>query len=264
MLNLFRAVFAPPRDLILLLASGWLGLALASKMAQRRGGNASLLESLVSVVTVAFIAGGRLLFAASHLSAFVQSPLSLVSLNANLFDAWGALVCAGIAAAVVLQRQQMPAGQTLDHLTPLFAAVAVGISLSDLASGAGFGKETSVPWAISLWGASRHPTQIYALLASAAILGITWFRRADAQPGRLFMLWVALTAASRLVIEAFRGDSILIPGGLRLAQIVAWIVLVTALIGMEWLRLPAAEEPASPSEADARRKRTVPDKNRAS
>ena len=264
MLTMFRAVFAPPRDLILLLATGWLGLALASKMAQRRGGNASLLESLVSVMTVAFIAGGRLIFAASHLSALLQSPLSLVSLNANLFDPWGALVCAGIAAAVVLQRRQMPVWQTLDQLSPLLVTLAIGISLSDLAAGAAFGKETSVPWAMSLWGASRHPTQIYALLASAVILGITWFRRADAQPGRLFMLWVALTAASRLVIEAFRGDSTLVLGGLRLAQIVAWMVLAAALIGMEWLRLPAVEEPASPSEADARRKRTVPDKNRAS
>jgi len=263
MLNLFREVFAPPRDLILLLASGWLGLALASRMAARRGGDGKALDSLVNVMTVAFIAGGRLIFAASHLSAFVQSPLSLVSLNANLFDPWGALVCAGIAAAVVVQRYHLPALRTLDHLSPLFAGLAIGVSLSDLASGAAFGKETSVPWAISLWGASRHPTQIYALLASAVILGITWFRRADAQPGRLFMLWVALTAASRLVIEAFRGDSTLILGGLRLAQIVAWIVLAAALIGMEWLRLPAAQETASPPEADARRKRTVPDKNRA-
>jgi len=189
----------------------------------------------------------------------VQSPLSLVSLNVNLFDTWGALAGAGIAAAVVLQRRQMPVPQTLDQLTPLFASLAIGISLSDLASGAAFGKETSVPWAISLWGASRHPTQIYALFASAVILGITWLLRADPQPGRLFMLWVALTAASRLAIEAFRGDSTLILGGLRLAQIGAWIVLAAALIGMEWLRLPAAGETASPPEADTRRKRTVPD-----
>lgn len=57
------------------------------------------------------------------------------------------------------------------------------------------------------------------------------------------MLFVALSAGSRLIIEAFRGDSTLVFGGLRMAQILALLVLAGALAGLELLRQsPTADD----------------------
>jgi prolipoprotein diacylglyceryltransferase len=258
MLDLFRAVFAPPRDLILLFAAGWMGLTLAGRRARRWDGDEKALDTLTSAIILAFVVGGRLLFASEHLSAFVQSPLSLISLNTSLFDVWAALACSAIAGAVVIQRKQLSAGHALDLLTPLFAALAIGLSLSHLASGAAFGKEASVPWAIVLWGAARHPTQIYELLAATAALAFIWFGGNGRQPGKVFLLWVALSAASRLFIEGYRGDSTLVFGGLRLAQIIAWLVLAMALGCMEVLPHAVSAGSGSDGSGPATKQGTVP------
>ncbi len=276
MLELFRAVFAPPRDLILLVAAGWAGLALTDKRAKQSPIGEKAMDTLVSAMVLAFLAGGRLLYAAAHLSAFSSSPASLLSLNVGLFDPWAGLATAAIAAAVVIQRKQLPPWQTLDLLAPFLAALGVGLALSHLASGDAFGRQTGMPWSISLWGAERHPTQIYELLAGMAALGAVWlYGSRNRLPGRIFLLWVALAAGSRLIIEGFRGDSTLVFGGLRLAQIVAWVVLGAALVGMEVLQQRearaasetlddgnATDDPTSAPPLNKRR-RVVPRKNNA-
>ncbi|MDQ2692140.1 MAG: hypothetical protein M3Y68_08930, partial [Chloroflexota bacterium] len=49
-----------------------------------------------------------------------------------------------------------------------------------------------------------------------------------------------LTASARLFLEAFRGDSTFVRGGVRLAQIIAWIVLGISLMIGEWFLLDHA------------------------
>jgi prolipoprotein diacylglyceryltransferase len=120
-------------------------------------------------------------------------------------------------------------------LTPLFAVLAIGLSLSEFAAGTAFGKPTDLPWGIDMWNATRHPAQLYEFIASLSIFGFIWFRNTDPQAGSDFLSFVALSAGARLFIEAFRGDSTLILNGLRLAQILAWIVLAAALITYEFL-----------------------------
>ncbi len=243
MLTLFREAFAPPRHLILVLAAAWVGQALAEKRAGEEPGLRSAVDSLAVAMLAAFLIGGRIFFAIGHIAAFAQSPISLVSLNTDLFDSWGGAVCAAAAVLAVSQRKGLRLWQMLDLLTPLFAALAIGVSLSHLASGAAFGSETNVPWAILLWDAPRHPTQIYELCAGILALAVIWFRRGDPVQGNNFLLWVAIMAAGRLIMEAFRGDSTLVFGGLRLAQILAWIVLAAALVGLELLRAPQKNAP---------------------
>ncbi len=252
MLDLFRAIFAPPRDLILPLVAAWVGMLLSGRQAKRAGMPEAGLDAIFAALAITFLVSGRILYAVEHLTAFIQNPISLVSLNASLFDAGGAAFFAAIAALNVMQRRRMDIWSTLDVLTPFLATVAVGIGLSHLASGAAFGSETRVPWAIELWGAMRHPTQIYEILAALIVLGIIWFGGTSGIAGRKFMLFVALSAGSRLIIEAFRGDSTLVFGGLRMGQILALLVLVGALMGLELLR-------QRPNAADAVAERRHPE-----
>ncbi|MFT3894107.1 MAG: prolipoprotein diacylglyceryl transferase [Anaerolineales bacterium] len=130
MINLFRTLFAPPRHLILLLAAMWLGLALAEKRADRHGISKDALNNIVFYSIIAYIIGGRVLFAVSNLSAFTKSPLSLFSVNVDLFDPLGALVVALLVGFVYGYRQELPLWGTLDALTPFFAILAVGLALS--------------------------------------------------------------------------------------------------------------------------------------
>ena len=236
MITIFRSLFAPPRNLILLLAALWVGLALAEKRAARHGISRDALSNLVYYALFGYILGGRLLYALSNYAVFLQSPLSVFSLNLDLFDPVAGLVIAVIVAVGYGSRQKLPFWSSLDALTPLFALLAIGLSLSHLAAGTAFGSPTNLPWGIDLWNATRHPTQIYELIAALVIFGLLWFRKTDSPPGSGFLLFAALTAGAHLFLEAFRGDSILIFDGLRLAQIVAWIVLAVSLIANEWIR----------------------------
>lgn len=233
MITLFRSLFAPPRHLILLLAALWVGLALSEKRVERHGISKDALNNIVYYSILGYIIGGRLLFVLGNLSAFTQSPLSVFSINIDLFDAVGALAAMVIVGFIYGQRQKLPLWSTLDALTPLFAVLAIGLSLSHLAAGTTFGSPTDVAWGINLWNATRHPTQVYELIASLLVFGLIWFRKADSPAGSGFLLFAAWTAGSHLFIEAFRGDSTLIFGSLRLAQVIAWMVLAAALFASE-------------------------------
>ena len=236
MITLFRSIFTPPRHLILLLAALWLGLYLSEKRVERHDISKDVLNNIVYYSILGYIIGGRVLFVLANLSAFTQSPLSIFSVNVDLFDPVGAFILAILVAFVYGQRQKLPLWSTLDALTPLFAILAIGLSLSHLAAGTAFGSPTNLPWGIDLWNATRHPTQVYELIASLLAFGFIWFRKTDSPAGSDFLLFVALTAGARLILEAFRGDSTLIFSGVRLAQVIAWIVLAIALFAIEAIR----------------------------
>ena len=229
MLSIFRNLFAPPRDLILIMAAIWIGLWLAEKRSQRHRVSIGDLNNITFYSLLGYILGGRILFALENLNAFIQNPQSLISLNLDLFDPVGGFLIAVLVAWIYSQRKGLSLWPMLDALVPLFAVFALGVGLAHLASGSAFGQETALPWGIELWGAMRHPSQIYEILVSLLILGLLWFQKVDSQPGVHFLTIVALTSFAHLFLEAFRGDSLLIFGGLRLTQIVAWFILATSL-----------------------------------
>ncbi len=236
MIEAFRALFAAPRDLILVVAALWIGLALAEKRSERHGVTKDALNNLVFYSLFGFILGGRILFALSNYSAFLNSPLNLFSLNIDLFDATSGLLTAILVGIVYSKRQNLPLWGALDALTPIFAFLTIGLHLSHLASGTAFGSPTTLPWGIDLWNATRHPTQIYELIASLIFFGLIWFRKTKLFPGVLFFNFVALTAGARLLLEAFRGDSALVFGGIRQVQVIAWVVLAAVIFISESFR----------------------------
>jgi phosphatidylglycerol:prolipoprotein diacylglycerol transferase len=228
-LTLFRNLFSPPRDLILVVAAIWVGLWLAEKRSSQYSVSVNDLNNITFYPLLGYILGGRIIHALENLTAFAQNPQSLISLNLDLFDPIGGLIIAGIVALIYGQRHKLSLWPTLDALTPLLAVFALGVGLAHLASGSAFGKGTSLPWGIQLWGAARHPSQIYEIIAAFLILGLLWFRKTVSAPGISFLTFTALTSGARVFLEAFRGDSTLILGGLRAAQIVTWGVLALSL-----------------------------------
>ena len=148
----------------------------------------------------------------------------------------GAFVSAILVGIIYGKHMTLPFWGTLDALTPIFATLAIGLHLSHLAAGTAFGSPTDLPWGIQLWSATRHPTQLYELIASLVIFGLLWFRKSDPPQGILFLNFAALTAGSRLFLQAFRGDSTLVFGGLRLAQVIAWAALAVVLFARESLQ----------------------------
>lgn len=224
---------------LIIIAGIWLGLTLAERAAPRHGIAKNTLDNLIMLGLLAGIIGARLSYVLRYTDIFIASPLNIISINPGLLDPFGGLAAALIVVMIFAQRKELEFWPTLDALTPFFAVMAVAIGVSHITSGAAFGSESDLPWAIELWGASRHPTQIYETLAALVILAIVWPDQRwwrNLPPGVYALSFVALSAAVRLFLEAFRADSVLILDGFRSAQIVAWIVLALCLWGIWRLR----------------------------
>jgi len=154
----------------------WFGLTLSEKLASYSRTNPNTIYNLVLTSLIFGLIGARVSFAIRFLESFINTPTNLFSLNPGLLDPSGGFAIGLVTALIIGKRKKLHPWKTLDSLTPLFAVLVVSISLSQFASGDAFGIETSLPWGINLWGAKRHPTQIYNFILSTIILGIIWHK----------------------------------------------------------------------------------------
>ncbi|MBI3360075.1 MAG: prolipoprotein diacylglyceryl transferase [Chloroflexi bacterium] len=213
-----------------LLIGVWLGLSLTEKESARLQMDAEAVYRLAFVGLISGLIGARLAYAARYLSSYAADPLGLFSLNAaTLAPGEGMLI--GLAAAVIYgARHKLRLRTTLDALAPAFAVMAVAVALAHLSSGDAFGAAARLPWSIYLWDEYRHPSQVYELIAALGVLGVWWRQRGRSPFGGFSsLLVVALSAAARVFLEAFRGDSLVIAGGWRAAQVGGIAVLAVCL-----------------------------------
>lgn len=223
----------------------WLGLTLAERWAYHFQTNANTIYNLVFNTLIAGLIGARLVYFARYASIFIESPLNLISLNPGLFDPLGGLAVGLLTALIYGNRNKLVLWSTLDAITPILGVFAVALGLSHLASGDAFGVETNLPWGINLWGVIRHPTQVYEIVYALIALGAIWFNTTKLKsnpmiPGEIFLFFVAFSSIGRLFLEAFRGDSIILAGNVRLVQIGAWITLALSLWGLIQLKFSEA------------------------
>jgi phosphatidylglycerol:prolipoprotein diacylglycerol transferase len=123
------------------------------------------------------------------------------------------------------------------------------LSLADFAAGPGYGQESSVPWAIDVFGIRRHPVQLYELAVGILAL-LVWWRVVDRRryEGQLFLLTMAVYAAGRLLFDAFRANTPLTSNGFHLIQIASLIILLVCVFLMG-RQADQEESPAGESRA---------------
>jgi phosphatidylglycerol:prolipoprotein diacylglycerol transferase len=223
---------------LFLLVGVWVAISLIEKEAPRHNLSTAALSNLILLGLVAGIVGARLWYAVRFIDVYLDNPLSLFSLNPSTLASGEGLLTGVLAAWIYAQRKGLPFWSTLDALAPGLAVFGIAVGLSHFSSGDAFGAPTSVPWAIELWGEQRHPSQIYEILLAALILFSLWRVRSwDVFPGFTFLSWVAMAAAVRLFLEAFRGDSVIILGSVRSAQVISLAILLGAMWGLHWLSI---------------------------
>lgn len=230
-----------------LLGGVWVGSSLAEKEAARLKLNAADVYNLIFYGLGAGVIGARLAYAARYLSAYLTNPLGLFALTpATLYPDAGLVI--GVALAALFGwRRKLPLRPTLDALAPGLAAFLVALGLAHVLSGDAFGASAKLAWSIYLWDDYRHPAQIYETLAALAVFVITWKQPLGRTgEGLNFLLVVALSAAARIFLEAFRGDSVIWAGGFRAAQLMGLLLLAVCLWLMKTWAQPALPKEAKP------------------
>jgi phosphatidylglycerol---prolipoprotein diacylglyceryl transferase len=222
---------------LILLVGMYLGLTLAERFYPKFPIKPAHASNLVFIGLAALLVGGRLTYAAENLSAFIKSPVSLVSFNPSLFDLTGGVIIGLAAAGWYGARRRIPFWSLLDALAPWFGVMLAALGLANLASGAAYGEPARLPWSIELWGEWRHPAQVYESLAALLILLfkvlLPLSRRSQEDQtwpaGLFFIEFAAWSSAATLILGMFRGDALLIAGGVRALQVGAWVVLAVCL-----------------------------------
>lgn len=220
--------------LLALLAGLWGGMVMLEREAKRLGLDPSRVGNLVLYSLVAGIVGARLGYALKFPALYASKPLSLLALTPTTLLPFMGILVGVIAFWILIDYQKLPLRPTLDSLALGLALTMVFIGLAHILSGDAFGTPTNVPWAIRLWNEYRHPAQFYETLLALTIFTVVLGRfPKPAGTGLNFLLLVVLSAASRIFLEAFRGDSIFLPGGFREAQLAALGVMG---VGFYWMR----------------------------
>jgi len=221
---------------LLLLVGLWIGTQIAERETARYKLDSGLISNMIFIALAAGIIGARLGYALKYIDLFLSEPLNLLALNPNTLSTMEGIVVGLIAAVIYAQRKGLSLLPTLDTLALGAAVFTIFVALAHLSSGDAFGASTTVPWAIELWGADRHPSQIYELLfAVSVMLVILQVRKTRAFSGFIFTQFVVFAAISRLFLEGFRGDSSIVFGIIRSAQLISFAVMIFALIALHLL-----------------------------
>lgn len=218
---------------LLLLASVLTASSLASRIAWRREGAAlvSQVESIFLPAALGALLGARVWYGVLNWDLYGRDPALFVALRiADL--AWpGGLVGGALAGWLWARARSYDVRALADTAALALPAAHLVASAGLLLSGEAFGVPTDLPWGINLFGAVRHPTQLYYALAALVTWATLWRGARVRQPaGVIGTMYVGIHGLTLLLIEPLRADSLLLPGGVRAAQLFGLIILVLALV----------------------------------
>lgn len=221
-----------PSAPFLLLLGLWLGSTLMTTQAKSHQRPQEILERILWTGFTAGIIGARLSFIARNPWAFRGQILNVFSLNPALLDPLGGFLIGLAACYYLVSKHQLNVLKILDDFVPFFAILSLAVYLASFASGAGYGTITHLPWGIHIWGAIRHPVQLYYFGAGIAVLGYTIFASPHKfnPPGYRFSTFLILTTGYLTLLSAFQDSAGLVILGFRGFQLACWVLFSISII----------------------------------
>src|SRR5215470_15867079 len=230
---------------VLLAAAYLFGLQLALTRAKSRGLDSTKVMDLGIYIIISALVGAKLLLLVTDFQTFKTNPAELFNLLREGGVFYGGLIVAVTVALWYIRRVGLPLWTTCDVFAPGIALGHIIGRFGCFFAGCCFGKETTVPWAITFtdpFAAANvgtpldrplHPTQLYEAGAELLILFVLLFTEKKGRPfaGRTFWLYMLLYSMSRFVIDFYRGDERGSVGPLSTSQFVS-VILAPLAIGM--------------------------------
>ena len=251
---------------VLLAAAYLLGLQFALVRARSRGLDPNRVMDLGIWIIVSALVGAKLLLLVVDFDTFGRNPRELLTLVRSGGVFYGGLIAAVAVALWYLRRHRMPMWTVTDVFAPGIALGHVVGRLGCLFAGCCFGRQTSVPWAITFtdqFAAANvgtplnvplHPTQLYEAGADLLILIVLLAteRRGRPFPGRTFWGYMLAYGISRFIIEIYRGDPRGAIGALSTSQFVSVILVPLSIVMLIVLSRRSPEPTAAPKAKRAR------------
>src|SRR6266545_6091080 len=161
---------------LVLLLSIILGGALMARVARVRGGEklAKQADNCFYPVMIGAVVGARLWYGLFNLDLYGRNPNLFVALRVSDFTWPGALLGGALVGYLWCRWNWFDNLALADSAALTLPAVQALASVGLLLSGEAFGVPTNLPWGVPLFGAVRHPTQLYFALAALSGLLLLW------------------------------------------------------------------------------------------
>lgn len=232
---------------IFLVVAALVGIITVTEVTRRRRQSQEWGLTLVTLVIVSALLGGRLYYVLFEWQKFVQEPLMLLNFRSGGLSYFGALLGAWFAVKGYCRRKNGDFLQSSDVLC--FGAVAAAPFVW---SGCAFvreplGKVYDGVFSVRIGAeyfqreteteyVSMHPVAIYGIVLSILVFAILCVvMRKKKQSGTVFTVYLALHAVEMFVLECFREAPYCIWGTeLPVNFVVAGVILLTIMVG--WVR----------------------------
>ncbi len=202
----------------------------------RRGFNPDLFYDLIIFGVPAGIIGAHLYYVSFEWKNYVSNPIRALYIWEGGLAIHGALIAAILVGILIARHYKVNFWDIADIAAPsVIIAQAIG-RWGNFVNQEAYGYETSLPWAMYIDGAYRHPTFLYESLWNLLIFGfLLWFRRRKfIKTGEVFFAYLALYSVGRFFIEGLRTDSLML-GPIRVAQLIS-VALIIVSVGWAIIR----------------------------
>lgn len=213
---------------ILISAAMLIGLYLALREIRRLNEDEDLFMNLFFVVIPAAIIGARLYYVAfsGRLAWYLSNPLQIIDTRQGGLAIHGGLLGGFLAGWFFARKYKIPFRKWADAIVPsVILGQAIG-RWGNYFNQEAYGRETSLPWALYIDGAYRHPTFFYEFLWN--LLVFAWLLRQRHRKhfeGELVLWYFGLYSIGRFFIEGLRTDSLML-GPFRVAQLLSLALIV--------------------------------------
>jgi phosphatidylglycerol:prolipoprotein diacylglycerol transferase len=248
--------FALPSYGVLVAIGMICGLIVNVNLAKREGLSEDFAWNLGLVSIFSGIVGSKILYAIVEPGYSLLHPASLLTKD---FMQAGGIWYGGMIAAVAgglayVRLKRMPLLDTLDAFVP---GIALGHGIGRLgcfAAGCCYGRETTVPWAVTFTdplakqlvgtplNIPLHPTQLYEFVTELALFSLLlWVWKHKQFSGQVFGTYTFLYGIARFSLEFYRDDpgrGSVFGGAMSLTQLIS--ICMVVLGGIMWLHRPAA------------------------
>lgn len=233
---------------VLIVSGILLAVFIGSRLAKRCGIPFDSLLDLALVCVPLGLICARLYYVAFNWPYYSANPALIPAVWRGGLAIHGCILGGALGIWLMSRRQGIPFRLWADIIVPgLILAQAIG-RWGNFFNQEAYGYETSLPWAMYIDGAWRHPTFLYESLWDIIGFGLLltlWLRRPKAlQPiGSIAGCYLIYYSLGRFFIEHFRTDSLML-GPLRAAQLISLAGVALGLL-MFWYskRYPAQFKP---------------------
>ncbi len=221
-----------PAPAFILLLGFFAGSYLLDKKASSFLMDSEIIDRALWIGVPSGFIGARVSFILRSPAAFRGDLMSIISLNPALLDPESGFLIGIAAVFLIISRQKADYWRFLDSLTPFLGTFLPFYFFSRFASGNGYGIVTDLPWGIFLWGAVRHPVQLYFLVFAVVILifVLIYAPIKDIPSGSSFLIFSAATFSYLLFCVAFQEQVSTLIAGFRPDQMIFWIGLLAFLV----------------------------------